>query len=201
LSCSLVALADSCAARSLEFRGRDDLLLEELLRPFQRGLCESESASALRDCASSSPRVDLGQDIALTDAMTFFGLERRRMPESCAFTPTERIGSSIPAMTEVRDTDPRFTSSISTLVGRSETPARPPTRPVPARPELADVPEAGSPPAGLVQEIANDPAARAIPNMQYCFNLRDNRPPLLSEPFQSRTRKTPSYGKTLAAVP
>jgi len=81
-------------------------------------------------------------------------------------------------MTEVRDTEPRLTNSISTLVGRSETPARPLDRPVPARPELAVVPGAGSPPAGLVQEMTSGPVARAIPNMQYCFNLRDNRPPL-----------------------
>jgi hypothetical protein len=88
-------------------------------------------------------------------------------------------------MTDVRDTEPRLTRSISTGVGRSEAP-RPPVLPVPDRPAFAFPLLAGSPPAGLVHEMARELATRINAKTLYRLSLRDKRPPrglILPVPF------------------
>src|SRR5688500_1686789 len=100
----------------------------------------------------------------------------RRVPESWAVTPTVRIGSSIPAIIECRDTEPRCTTASSTFVGRSEGPPRPPVLP-PARPVLAFPPGGASPPAGLVHEGRTTAIRKLSAKTLQCLCLRDKHPP------------------------
>ena len=83
-------------------------------------------------------------------------------------------------MIELRETEPRFTTSISTLVGRSDGPPRPPERP-PVRPpagaEFAFPPGGGSPPALLVHELRTALANKVSANALYRMVLRDKLPP------------------------
>jgi hypothetical protein len=82
----------------------------------------------------------------------------------------------MPAMIEVRETDPRFTISISTFVGRSVGPPRPPVRP-PARPAAAFPLGGDSPPALLVHDDKIALATKVSANALYLMNLRDKLPP------------------------
>ncbi len=65
-------------AIALELRGRDDLLLEQLLRAIERRLRERERGLRAARLGLEFARVDFGQHVALADPVSFFDLEREQ---------------------------------------------------------------------------------------------------------------------------